>query len=51
MYIHEYKQSNPEISDEILPSINLKKIFINDITNIYITIFITIVIIALYVFI
>lgn len=50
-YIYEYKQSNPEISDEMLPSINLKKIFINDITNIYITIFITIVIIALYVFI
>ena len=50
-YIHEYKQSNPEINDELLPSFNYKKLFINDITNVFITIFITILIIALYVFI
>lgn len=50
-YIHEYKQSHPEVEEELLPKINLKKVFLSDLSNVFITIFISVLLIALYFFI
>lgn len=50
-YIDEYKIKNPDVNEELLPKINLKYIFINDLTNVFVTIFVLILIISLYIFI
>lgn len=47
-YIYEYKQNNPEVDDNLLPSINLKKVFLSDLSNVFITIFISVLLIALF---
>lgn len=50
-YIYEYQLKNPDVNEDVLPKIDLKMIFINDLTNVFITIFVLVLIVALYVFI
>lgn len=47
-YIYEYKEKHPEVEEESLPSINLKKVVLSDLCNVFISIFILVLLTALF---
>ncbi len=48
-YVFEYKQTNPEIDDELLPNINLKKVFLVELSNVFVSLFVLVLIIVLFI--
>lgn len=49
-YVYEYKVANPEVDESLLPVINLKKVLYSDLCNFFISIFVTLLIVALFIF-
>ena len=48
-YVIEYKQTNPEIDDELLPNIYLKKVFLVELSNVFVSLFVLILVVILFI--